>query len=379
MIPRRLDVINALRPTLLLDRLRVARLLTQTEYGELQQGSMTEQNRSQKLVTDLLVRKEGSFAKFCEVLSAVEGQRHIVTEILKLQVSTPPLKDMQTAASDMSTTLRSLPEEHTAASTAMESQTNEINTSASMTTCQNPIVQQGSPSSRSQEETARSTAAEKHKQIPVSCSSANARKKYCATFFFKPEHLEWIKGMNTAIRSMCAECFRIDKENVLLAAAEADEMESMIKEWKQDINHPVYLDTNSILAVLLVEGVKPNDILDRHRRQLQLFIVRHLKKYDSRLEMSDCKVVEILPYNSSFIVLQLSTNLFVHLLCALGERATLRALSESLQEILPEATRAVLRLGGLPPLQFYDQGKGHTQDAKHGVSEVDVKDEGEKR
>ena len=56
----------------------------------------------------------------------------------------------------------------------------------------------------------------------------------------------------------------MDKD-VMLASAETAEMESMVKRWKTDDIHSIYVDSKIILAVLLVYGVDPNDIHDTHR------------------------------------------------------------------------------------------------------------------
>ena len=47
------------------------------------------------LINTFLTSKEGSFAKFCEVLLAVEGQRHIVTDIFKLHVRLAAIHPVQ--------------------------------------------------------------------------------------------------------------------------------------------------------------------------------------------------------------------------------------------------------------------------------------------
>ena len=362
-------IIDALRPSLLLDHLRATFLLTRTEYDQLQDETMTEKARSRKLVNTFLPTKEGSFTKFCEVLLAVEGQRHIVTDILKLPVclaATHPVQVADNLPEQMSTT-QSSSEGQILASTNAEPQKHvTYSTSDSMVTYQSSIVQQaagkeeqGTFSSCSQEGTARGSIAKKRKQNLANCSSA---KRGGAALYFKPEHLEWAKTLKTAISSTCAECIGIDKEDVMFVTAETAELESMVKRWKPI--HPVYVDSRMILGVLIVNGVDPNDIHDTHQKLLEKLVVKHVTDYDPNLDASDCRIVQIIMHNSSFIVLQLSINLFVHRFCALSKQEVLRSLRESLREIFPEATGAVLRLGGLPPLQLFND-QANAQNSEH--------------
>jgi hypothetical protein len=66
----------------MLSRLLAQKLLTPTEYKQLVQGSLTERDQSLLLLASFLPSKEGSFAKFCQILEQVEGQEHIAAEIL---------------------------------------------------------------------------------------------------------------------------------------------------------------------------------------------------------------------------------------------------------------------------------------------------------
>lgn len=102
VVPRFPAVVAALRPLLLLDHLRACRLLNATEFAELQRESLSELDRSRRLVNTMLPGKgKGSFAKFCRVLHDVESQRHIVTEILKLQgEGSPPTVNAVVFASE---------------------------------------------------------------------------------------------------------------------------------------------------------------------------------------------------------------------------------------------------------------------------------------
>ena len=84
VVPHFAELVQLLRPSLLLDHLRLAGLINRSEYRELYGSeSSTDEDRSRKLLIDILPRKgKGAFRKFCEILSAVEGQEFIVSGIL---------------------------------------------------------------------------------------------------------------------------------------------------------------------------------------------------------------------------------------------------------------------------------------------------------
>jgi hypothetical protein len=86
-----------------------------------------------------------------------------------------------------------------------------------------------------------------------------------------------------------------------------------------------------------------------------------LSSYDPDLEKSDSKVLKVIYLNSSLIVFQLSIKLFAYLLCALGESLMLSSLKEAVRVIFPSATRADLRLGGLPLFHLLNDEEGNAQ------------------
>jgi hypothetical protein len=80
------SVVESLRPSLLLNRLRQVRLITAKECEELENSSLDEEKRSRRLLDRILPHKgKGSFKKFCDVLLSVDGQRNIVTDIMKVK------------------------------------------------------------------------------------------------------------------------------------------------------------------------------------------------------------------------------------------------------------------------------------------------------
>jgi hypothetical protein len=398
--PRLPDVVKALRPTLLLDDLRAARILSRTEYSELLEVS-TEEMRSRRLLNNLLPRKNGSFSNFCKILLKVEGQEHIVTEILKIGVSqtTSAAKDKEDKDLPMVTG---------------RNQTHVDDTSASGASSHQSAVQQPSSMQRKEDLECNSeqnasynfTERGKRKQDVMDGSFAKRSKKehveqHCSPVrsqkqssdkvtttteiqgspgimvFFKTEHFDRIEEFETAITSACAKCYGILEKKVTLVRAKIAEMEGMVESWKKDDAYRVYMDCESILAVIRVSGGDKEDMLDSDKkRMLEEFIVDLLKDRDPRLTMDDCKIVEAIRC-SLFIVFKLSTELGIHLLCALGNRLSLKSLRNLLKELFPRSTGAALRLGGLPSLPLFStEGDNHVQKGESRESVSDDKNEG---
>jgi hypothetical protein len=185
-------------------------------------------------------------------------------------------------------------------------------------------------------------------------------KQHNAVFIFTPAHLNWIRTVKSFIYSMCHDCFDIAKENVLLTSAEAPEIKELVKRCSKQ-PAAVYMDSNPALAALFIKGIKPEEIGPVHTEQYEIVIIRYLSSYDPDLEESDCKVLEIIHLNSSLIIFQLSINAFAYLLCALGESLMLSSLKEAVRVIFPSATRADLRLGGLPLFHLLNDEEGNAQ------------------
>ena len=334
LVPHFTGVVEALRPSILLDHLRESRLLTREEYEELQDGRLLEVDRSRKLLNSILPLKgKGSFDMFCQVLGKVDGQQHIVTQILKIETK---LSSSQESLANISTIVQP---------------TNSINQE----------IGEGTLSSQlSSSDTAGSRDTRKCKQSKdmTLCIAGKQKKQTIATFFCKPEHKKWIMAMKSTISQMCGECFGIKQNEVMVTCTETTELKTMLEVWDpsstRDHNeHPVYLDVDSLLAVILVHGIEPHEIDDSRRKHLERFLWEYMKKRDPHIAFSsNCKVLEIIPFKSSFIVLRLSIDLYVSLLCTLGYRDLQASLTKSLKDILPGATKIVFQLGGLPPLEL---------------------------
>jgi hypothetical protein len=103
VIPRYESVVESLRPSLLLNRLQQVHLIDARESEELENPSLNEKKRSRKLLYRILPRKgKGSFKKFCDVLLSVDGQRNIVTDIMK--VGATPTTKVKSWKDDLETT-----------------------------------------------------------------------------------------------------------------------------------------------------------------------------------------------------------------------------------------------------------------------------------
>ena len=347
-------MLASLRPTLLLDHLRLSGLLTAEEYKELQQRSFTENERSQRLLHVILPAKgKSSMADFCEVLSHVEGQKHLIG----------------------AETVAKLPGEETGVKIGSQSHGPQ-GSSAASTDCLSP----GTEHMACQEDDMASipfqgvhSTLSKQKESFISCVPPEVRRMNCATFFFKPEHRGLIEPIENIIALMCVECFRIERSMIMFSSAEMADVKTMLKLW----GHPCFMDLDSKLAVLWVRGIERDQVDSRKIKILEELIVTHLQNVTSHLELppGECSVLEIIP-SSSYIVLSLSIDLYISLLCVLGNKVARAQLSRSLQEALPGSNKAVLRLGGLPPLELFS-GLIDTQNSVHKeISLIDQKDQG---
>ena len=83
--PNLSEIVQKLNPTLLMERLRSCGVLTAEDCSSLRNGCSTEEERSRKLLHDILPRRGNDvFNQFCRILLTVEGQNHIVTQVMKV-------------------------------------------------------------------------------------------------------------------------------------------------------------------------------------------------------------------------------------------------------------------------------------------------------
>lgn len=346
-----------------------------------QTGTPTEESRARKLLNDILPCKgRGSFDKFRDVLLNTVGQEHIVTEIIGLKKAVEGTRDgdqSKTTPTREESARQQLRGVVTQGFTVCQSCAQTV-PSASPETSQleTVIVPEFHSEARSHDtfvllpQRQETSAAGSHIQILPSALDSRKRrrgppsphrgrgisftksywKRHSATFFLKPEHRVLIQRQTEGmIKSMCHDWFGLEKEAVQLASVSKEDLQKQLEEW--DLH--CYVDLDAILAVLLIYGVEPEQI-EQGRRNLEHFLELHLQNVGTEVGLPKglCKVLEIL-VGSSFVVLQFSVSLFLALLCTLGDRHRSIEFTKMLQGVLAGASRAVLRLGCLPPLELY--------------------------
>lgn len=300
-----LDVVAALRPSLMLDRLRAAGLITLAEQRQLQQEGLTDNDRSQVLLKDILPCKgKGSFQKFCCVLLSVEGQQHIVKEILKVDSVTTP----------------SLNEEMQVATVRSPSASSQVSSEAA----------QSSDAGHLQ-----AVAAESKDIEPLD----EAEMTIGATFYFRKEDEDIVKTWEESIRSMCLECFGIPQNKILFVYGPTPGGRGF----------RFYGDSEYKLAVLHLLGVHRSLVLGHRKRFIRL-VADFLNVKTDVIRFKNKDVSE----GSSIAVFLIRFDACLKLLCAMGSRARRIELGLTLREIFPELDKAMLRLGGLPPIQLFD-------------------------
>ena len=89
--PKLPELVKKLEPSLLLAELRACGLLTSEDCSTLRHECSKEEDRSRKLLFDILPRRgNDAFDRFCHVIGKVDGQRHILKEVLQVETMTKP-------------------------------------------------------------------------------------------------------------------------------------------------------------------------------------------------------------------------------------------------------------------------------------------------
>ena len=307
-------VVSYLRPSLLMDKLRAKGLVTRSEYSELQ-SLATEKQRSQRLINDLLpVKGSESLSDFCMILRAVNdrGQEYIANLIdgRDRVVSRDNRADAQSTVSPEMADLQ-LAISSKVMARKRKRDLEDDGSSCPTATCTRSAVQ-GSPRT--------------------------------ATFYFKPEHRVIVEdGLGDLIKSLCQDYFKIEKDKVLFGYGD-------VTKYLKTLGYPVFADTDTKLAVLLVSGLEPPQV-EKYKDNIEQSIIGTFRRVDPTLPKEASLVLEILP-NCSFIVLYMSTPAFLALLSTLGDKQRRTRMCESLLGALPASQNVLLRLGGLPPLEL---------------------------
>ena len=361
VVPCYVDLVRVLRPSLLLDHLRQARLINSSEYEELQSASLDEEGRSRKLLNSILPLKEkGAYKKFCDVLLAVEGQKYIVEKILerrgfnRLDVEDfdQGTRRKRSGAKEESTVTTKRAKE----CTISPCQSPVAGTSPITTA---PFAGENLPSSQSSKANQSSSTSAKEQEISSIALAASPRDEEIsheshksATFIFKSEHYSLIKEnecIGDIIKNLCVVCFKVERENVEFTHGDVKAFLSKFK-----FGYPVFSDVDTKLAILIVKGVDQKQV-EAKRDHLESTIAVLLKAVDPCLKVpSDAvKVLEVIT-KCTLIVLSLSSSAFVALLCVMGDTEQRSSFGERLQQILPGCWKVVARLGGLPPLELFN-------------------------
>ena len=89
VIPKLPELVQKLHPSSLLEELLACGLITSEEGNSLRHDCSKEEDRSRKLLYDFLPYKgNDAFNRFCHILRKVEGQQHILTEVLQIEIVT---------------------------------------------------------------------------------------------------------------------------------------------------------------------------------------------------------------------------------------------------------------------------------------------------
>ena len=256
VVPCYVALVNALRPSLLLDHLRQARLISGPEYRELQAAS-SEEDRSRRLLDDILPRKEkGAYRKFCEVLLAVQDQKYIVAAIL--EGKGPRIQSCQRQKDDdeLPSVLQRSPT--TVSPLPLRSNTNHCSSSSAEV--------QESPS----------------RTLAIFCAGeVGGGSTKAATFFFKPECYSLIQANEFAgdmMKNLCEQCLGVEREKVVFVQGD-------VKSFLKAKGYAVNCDIDTLLAVLIVYGIEQKQ-LDINRHNLESAIAVMLKDLEPARDVS---------------------------------------------------------------------------------------------
>lgn len=325
--PHFAELVQVLLPSSFLDNLRSDGLVTRNEYTEL--SSMdTEVSRSRTLLNNILPRKgPGSFDKFCHILYNTEDQKYVATDIIKWR----PGGGATTPASP-SVPASSFPDER--------------------------APHDGQHSDRKRKRSTGDTP-EAVASRAKTCTDMTALNAACdskrATFICGAENRQLISPLiEHLVKTACYDFYRIKHNMVKFMFPNRWAIPEILK----SVGHPCYLDGDEKLAVLIVHGVEPTE-LEESRQHLCDCIFTTLRQQlspDCGLKVDTCNILEILP-KCSYVVLRLGVRLFIALLCVLGNREQRKQFRVKLQKLLPGSEKALLKFGGMPPIDVFDDSK----------------------
>lgn len=327
LIPHLPAVVDKLRPSLLLDHLRARRLIGQSEYRTLHHPLLTETERSQKLLHDILPSKgREAFYSFCEILLGIRGQEHIVTQVLELEILPHPPNQRASRGDVRSTRLQPTP--------TLRRQVFVL-PGARASIQKKFRIQKLYRSTVKREEVDRRTKRRPtsyqgvHRQIALSAEGATkAAAPKEATLCFDPRAGRDIRPNELLIRALCLKLFGIPKRAVAFVYSPG---------------------VRKKLAFLLVSGVKKS-LVKRNRERLVCCILGFLDSFNVGRESIHFR--SVIPLNSALVIFDMHLYACLALLWQLCEQRLREQLGVSLQEVLPGLTEAVLTIGNLPPIEL---------------------------
>lgn len=326
-------IVEILRPSLMLDRLRANSLINYAEHNGLI-GLSTEFERSRKLLDEVLpVKGPGSLDEFCRAVGNVEGQQHVANEVI---LAYPELS--RGGADDSSRAADSSHEWHRRVQAARRRSRMRRKTMRSKLSVPEVGRQRrmGIKSKRKRILCSRKLTA--IEEIST-CGSSSSKR---AILVFKKEHKQSVLTVKDEICSCCQVLYRIRKGLVKFNFISQHEIpNATIKEIDTGKNHCAYFDTNSVLVNLFVSGVEQTEI-----EQKRPYLIALIEKLiEGSFEHTRTETMK-----SALVILRMSMGICFKLLFAC---CTLHVeLRQALYDALPGLRKAELRLGSLPSIDL---------------------------
>lgn len=289
------ELVKILRPSLLMDHLRARKMIVGEEYNNLR-SMKTEEERSRALLHDYLPHRPGAFQEFCEVLAEVDGQEHVRRKILPGRA----------AAGDSGRP--------------------------------RPTRKRRSENLRQSDIRTRGMAAK-----AIRHNGKNKR----ATFIFDSKYKEEVEQRDVALKEICELIFEIAPENVTVLFRSRSSISEI-----SEVEHPCQCGEIKLICLVLY-GVPP-DLVGVKREHLIDCITAYLKDENVSVTRKNIKFSEALE-SSAFVVLPMEFEAYFTLFCALAKPGKAYQLGFMLQNIFTGMTKAVLRIGGLPPVILLDE------------------------
>ena len=287
------------RPSIFLDHIRKAGLITQKEWKVLQKERL-ERDRSLKLLCAILPTKgKGSLEKFCQIIGDVDSK-----QLTLFTKSSNSHEEHSTMLSDEG---------------CLESAEH---------------IKGSYPSGRKRKKSPNRSQEETLHCVHAKRLQDDTREG--ATFCFRKKDEENVKSVEVFIRSMCFKCFGIAKEDIIF----------LFEGESAGSGYVFYGDLKDKVAVLHMYGVEPS-IVQRYETCLITFLADTIGVGADLIHFLEAK------HGTTFVLFSIQIKAYLRLVCALGETRQRHTLGSSLKQMFPEMHKATFRLGGLPEIQVY--------------------------